>query len=84
MPDRDTPQEIVNRRTVGAEVVLGGIDLRWYPYRHLAVVSQRHFTTTGMSEILAAADVLAQSGWELVQVGEFGKGPLMCAIMRRL
>jgi hypothetical protein len=83
MSSRETPQEIAHRRAVGTDAVLSGIDLRTYPYRYLAVVSQRHFATVGMSEILAAADVLAQSGWELVQVGEFGKGPLMCAVMRR-
>jgi hypothetical protein len=83
MSDRDTPQEITRRRTVGTAAVLGGIDLRGYPYRHLAIVSQRHFATEGMGEVLAAADVLAQSGWELVNVGEFGKGALMCAVMRR-
>jgi len=83
MSNRDTPQEIAGRRTVGTAAVLGGIDLRGYPFRHIAIVSQRHFATAGMGEILAAADVLAQAGWELVNVGEFGRGPLMCAVMRR-
>jgi hypothetical protein len=83
LPNHDAPQEIALRRTVSSRAVLSGIDLRWYPYRHLTIVSQLHFATGGMGEILAAADALAQSGWELVNVGEFGKGALMCAVMRR-
>ncbi|MEV4758889.1 hypothetical protein AB0J86_27855 [Micromonospora sp. NPDC049559] len=81
--DHNSPQEIARRRTVAADVVLDGVDLDGYPHRHLGVFSKQRFAHAGITEILAAADVLARSGWELVQVGEFGKGTLLCAVLRR-
>ncbi|WP_240777857.1 hypothetical protein [Nonomuraea basaltis] len=83
-----TPQMIAASRVVYAASVLAGTaDLRGYPHRHLAVLSQfavgSAFTLT---EVLTAVEIMQHWGWELVNVASLPNGEVtsqLCAIVRR-
>jgi len=65
------------------ENVLGGkVDLRAYPYRHLAVYCYNKFRGDGVRQVLAAADLLSNYGWELINISEF-TGNQLYGFMRR-
>lgn len=84
MSMRETPQTIAQRRMVTAEAVLTGTaDLRGYPYRYLAIMSHRGVGPERVTQALMAADALAQFGWELLNVAEFGHSKLVHAFLRR-
>jgi Tfp pilus assembly ATPase PilU len=75
---------ITRTRTVSAQAVFEGrADLRAYPYRHRAIITQRGVGAERVSYALAAAEVLAQFGWDLVTISEFAASNLVYAFMRR-
>ncbi|WP_336205879.1 hypothetical protein [Nonomuraea sp. LPB2021202275-12-8] len=83
-----TPQMIANSHVVYAAAVLAGTaDLRGYPHRHLAVLSQIHAgSAITLTEVLIAVEILQQWGWELVNVASLPNGKVtsqICAVMRR-
>ncbi len=81
---QETPQFIAGLRQVTAELVLEGrFELAQYPHRHLAVVARRGVWYDRLAAALAAADLLAPAGFELVDVTEFAQGHAVCAILRR-
>ncbi|MEH1017008.1 hypothetical protein V6U90_28410 [Micromonospora sp. CPCC 206060] len=67
---RLTPERLAQTRVISAEAVLRNeVDLRTYPYRHLAVLAHPGLTGTGVTELMTAVDYLAHYfGWELVSV----------------
>ncbi|PYC65559.1 transcriptional regulator [Micromonospora arborensis] len=84
MPAAESPEHITRTRTVTARAILQGkADLRTYPYRLLAVVSQHGLGGDQISEALAAAEVLGQFGWDLVNVSEFASSRIVYAFLRR-
>ncbi|CCH17708.1 putative transcriptional regulator, GntR family [Micromonospora lupini str. Lupac 08] len=84
MPAAETPEQISRTRTVTARAILQGrADLRTYPYRLLAVVSHHGLGGDQISEAVAAAEVLGQFGWDLVNVSEFGSNKIVYAFLRR-
>lgn len=68
---------------VAEDVLAGRVDMRVYPYRHLALYCYTKFRSDGVRQVLAAAEVLANHGWELINVGEF-TGHHVYGFMRRL
>lgn len=83
MASRETPEQIARTRTVTADAVLGGVDLRVYPYRLLTVLSHRGVGGDQVTQAVAAAEVLERLGWELITVSEFASSRMVYAIMRR-
>lgn len=72
MASPDTPEKIAQRRLVTASAVLENrVDLRGYPHRYLGIVSERGVGPDRVMYALAAAEVLAQYGWDLLNVSEF-------------
>jgi hypothetical protein len=81
---QETPQHIAQLRQVSAELVLaGGFDVGQYPHRHVAVVAIQGAWFGRLASALAAADLLASAGFELVDVTEFKQGNAVCAVLRR-
>ncbi|MGC4851425.1 transcriptional regulator [Micromonospora sp. DT15] len=84
MTTAETPEHITRTRMVTAQAVLQGeADLRAYPYRLLAVVSHHGIGGTKVSEAVAAAEVLGQFGWDLVNISEFASNKVVYAFLRR-
>ncbi|RAN98315.1 hypothetical protein GAR06_03398 [Micromonospora saelicesensis] len=84
MTAAETPEHITRTRMVTARAVLQGqADLRTYPYRLLAVVSHHGLGGDKVSEAVAAAEVLGQFGWDLVNVSEFASNKVVYAFMRK-
>ncbi|HEY0696933.1 MAG TPA: transcriptional regulator [Micromonospora sp.] len=84
MPE-ETPQHIAQLRQVTAELVLAGrFDPARYPHRHLAVLAMKGtWWYQRLATALAAVDLLAPAGFELVDVSEFPAGNAVCATVRR-
>ena len=81
---QETPQHIAQLRQVTAEVVLAGrFDVGHYPHRHLAVVATEGVWYARLAILLAAADLLAPAGFELLNVVEFKQGHAVCGVLRR-
>jgi hypothetical protein len=84
MPTSETPEVIARTRTVTAQAVLENrADLRAYPYRHLAILAHRGVGAERVTYAVAAAEVLSQFGWDLVNVSEFAASDLVYAFLRR-
>ncbi|NES16351.1 MULTISPECIES: hypothetical protein [Micromonospora] len=78
------PQQLAQSRTLGADVILRGeVDLRSYPYRHLALVARPAFLASGVTQLLEAVEHLSNYGWELVSVVPVTGSFTPCAFMRR-
>jgi hypothetical protein len=78
------PDAIVRSRTVLAKDVLDGrVDLRSYPFRHLAVMVNRGVGAEQVTYVLAAVDLLGERGWELVTISEFAASRIVYAFVRR-
>lgn len=80
----ESPQMIATRRAVNAESVLAGTaDLRGYPYRHIAILSQRQ-PAVAVTEVMASAEILSHWGWELLNVANVGhNSAIICGVLRR-
>jgi hypothetical protein len=79
-----SPQQLTQSRTVSADVVLRGeLDLRVYPYRHLAVVARPAFLASGITQLVEAIEHLSSYGWELVSVVPVSSSFTPCAFLRR-
>ena len=66
---RETPEIVAERRVVRASAILDRtIDLRGYPYRHLAVQAAGGLGLRPLTTAMTVADVLEPLGWELVNV----------------
>ncbi|MER7589722.1 transcriptional regulator [Micromonospora sp. NPDC127501] len=84
MTAAETPEHITRTRMVTARAVLQGqADLRTYPYRLLAVISHHGLGGDKVSEAVAAAEVLGQFGWDLVNISEFASNKVVYAFMRK-
>ncbi|MBO4205245.1 hypothetical protein [Micromonospora echinofusca] len=81
---RLTPERLAQTRIISAEAVLRNeIDLRQYPYRHLAVLAHRGLTGSGVTELMTAVDCLAHYfGWELVSVSTVNNAAGLYAFLR--
>ena len=80
----ESPQHIARLRQGTAELVLQGrFDLGQYPHRHVAVLAMRGAWFERLATALAAVDLLAPAGFELVDVTEFPAGNAVCAVLRR-
>ncbi|HEX5542970.1 MAG TPA: transcriptional regulator [Micromonospora sp.] len=78
-----TPDAIARYRTVTAAAVLEGrVDLRSYPYRHLAVLCQG-VGGDRIAQAMAAADLLDRFGWDLVTISELTTSNSVYAFLRR-
>ena len=74
---------IIHKRMVSADGILRNrVDLRAYPHRHLAVVAYFSVGGIGVTEVLAAVEVLEQHGWRLVNVSEFKSNQVMGFLRR--
>lgn len=84
MPSNDSPEKIAQRRLVDAAAVLENrVDLRGYPFRYLAVVSERGVGPDRVSYAIAAAEVLSQFGWDLINVAQFYERYTYAFLQRR-
>jgi hypothetical protein len=84
MASHETPEMInYSRQVTAGAVVEGRFDPRGYPYRLLGVLAERGSAAQRMGAVLAAAEILEQQGWELVDVTEIGPGRAVFAIVRR-
>jgi hypothetical protein len=80
----ETPQRIAQIFQVRVETVLAGrFDLAQYPHRHLVVAATRGFWFDRLAAVLAATELLAPAGFELVNTIEFREGNAVCAVLRR-
>jgi hypothetical protein len=80
----ETAEMIARSRLVTAQALFEGrADLTGYPFRLLAVVSQRGTGMENVSAVLAGAEMLLPYGWELVNVAEFTSSGHACAVMQR-
>ncbi|WP_433131309.1 transcriptional regulator [Micromonospora sp. CA-240977] len=80
---RETIETVTRSRAITATAVLQQlVDLRAYPYRHLAVVV---YATGGdsISQALAAVEHLSHIGWELINVTPVGSSSKLHAFLRR-
>ena len=69
---------------VPVEAVLARqFDPRRYPHRHLVIVGLGAYWQEQMAKVMAAVEMLAPAGFELVSVGETEKGSLRYAVLRR-
>jgi hypothetical protein len=74
MPEIETAETIANLRTVTAAAVLENrADLRSYPYRYLAIHSYSMMRGQGVRAVMAAAEMVEQWGWQLVNIMETDK-----------
>ena len=81
----ETAEMIARSRMVNARALLEArADLNGYPFRHLTVQCRDGVTAERVTMAAAAAELLAQYGWELVNVGEFGASHIVYVFMRRL
>ncbi|MFI7574368.1 transcriptional regulator [Micromonospora sp. NPDC049497] len=79
---RVSPEHVANVRVVTAAAVLAEeCDLAAYPHRHLAMVAHAGFHGENLAQLLAAADLLAEHGWDLLTVSQLGGG--LHAFLRR-
>lgn len=79
----ETPEQVAHKRMISARTILENrADLRTYPHRHLAVVSQLMTGGVGISQVLAAVEILDRFGWDLVNVSEM-TGQQVYAFLRR-
>ncbi|MCW3816535.1 hypothetical protein ONA91_18995 [Micromonospora sp. DR5-3] len=79
-----TPQQLAKTRTVGADAVLRGeVDLRAYPYRHLALIARPAFLASGLTQLMEAVEHLSAYGWELVSIAPVTSNHTLCAVLRR-
>ncbi|WP_144122487.1 transcriptional regulator [Catellatospora sichuanensis] len=79
----ETPELVAHKRMISARTVLENrADLRAYPHRHLAIVSQLMAAGEGVTQLLAAVEILDRFGWDLVNVSEL-TGRQVYAFMRR-
>jgi len=84
MANVETADMIGRSRTVTAHALLEGrADLSAYPFQLLTVISQRGVGVERVGFVVAAAEMLMQYGWDLVNVGEFAGSNVACAFMRR-
>lgn len=84
MAIRDTPEAIIQTRTVSAAAVLENrVDLRPYPYRYLAVAVAGIGQGNKITSALAAAEALDRFGWDLVSISESDRAGVIFAIVRR-
>lgn len=84
MSKRDTPEMVAATRVVHASAILGRtIDLRGYPYRHLAVQTYGGFGVQPVTTALTVADLLEPLGWQLVNVSDLSSSHLTYAFFRR-
>jgi len=81
----ETAEMVARSRMISAQALFEGrADLNGYPFRLLGVYSVRAMALDNVSLVLAAAEMLMQYGWELVNISKFtGDTPSACAIMRR-
>lgn len=79
-----SPGTIARTRSIPAAAVRdGGVDLRSYPHRYVAVHSSTGISAEGrMTRLLAAVEWLEQQGWEFVTVVPL-YGRHLQAVMRR-
>jgi hypothetical protein len=69
---------------VPVEAVLARqFDPRSYPHRHLVILGIGAYWQEQMANVMAAVEMLASVGFELVTVGETEKGSLRYAVLRR-
>ncbi|GAA2357411.1 hypothetical protein Cme02nite_51040 [Catellatospora methionotrophica] len=79
----ETPELIAHRRMISARTILENkADLRPYPHRHLAIVSQLMAAGEGITQLLAAVEILDRFGWDLINVSEM-TGRQVYAFMRQ-
>lgn len=79
----ETPELVAHRHMISARTILENrADLRAYPHRHLAVVSQLMLGGEGITQLLAAVEILDRHGWDLVNVCEM-TGRQVYAFLRR-
>lgn len=84
MTSPDSPETIARTHQVDAALVLSGrCDLRTYPYRHLAVVAHLGLPVSKTTGLLAAVEMLDQSGWELVNVTNGASNSLIGFLRRK-
>lgn len=84
MAQVETAALIAERRMVtAAAVVEGRADLGSYPFKHLNVQCYNKFRGDGVRLVTAAVEVLAQYGWELVNISEFTGNQLYAFLRRR-
>lgn len=84
MAQVETAALIAERRMVtAAAVVEGRADLSSYPFKHLNVHCYNKFRGDGVRLVTTAVEVLAQYGWELVNLSEFTGNQLYAFLRRR-
>jgi hypothetical protein len=84
MSSYDAPQVIAQRRLVDATAVLENrVDLRGYPHRYLAVVSERGVGADRVTNVVAAAEILGHYGWDLLNVSQFHDRSAYAFLQRR-
>ncbi len=76
---------IARSRMISAQALFEGrADLNGYPFRLLGVYSLRAQGLDNLSAVLAAAEMLMQYGWELVNIAKFtSETSSACAVLRR-
>jgi hypothetical protein len=80
----ENPAEIARTFQVSASLVLSGqFDLAAYPRRHLVVAATRGVWYERLAQVLAATEMLAPAGFELVNTIEFEPGNAICAVLKR-
>jgi hypothetical protein len=84
MANRDTPEMVAATRLVRASSILNRhIDLRGYPWRHLAVQAFEGSGTQPVSTVMTVADLLEPLGWQLVSVSDLTSSHVTYAFFRR-
>ncbi|MBQ0992156.1 transcriptional regulator [Micromonospora sp. H61] len=80
----ESPEQIVHSRMVSASGVLEHrVDLRGYPHRYLAVMSDRGIGVQKVTHAIAAAELLAMQGWRLMDISEFTSSRIVLAFLQR-
>jgi hypothetical protein len=81
----ETADMIARSRMITAQALFEGrADLNGYPFQLLGVYSVRAQGMENVSVVLAAAEMLMQYGWDLVNISKFtAETPSACAVMRR-
>ncbi|MEU8112788.1 transcriptional regulator [Micromonospora sp. NPDC048947] len=80
----ESPEKIAHSRMVSASAVLEHrIDLRGYPHRYLAVMSDRGIGIQQVTHALVAAELLAMQGWRLMDISEFTSSRMVLAFLQR-
>ncbi|SCE76397.1 hypothetical protein GA0074696_0698 [Micromonospora purpureochromogenes] len=80
-----TPPQLAQSRSVGADSILRGeVDLRAYPFRHLAVSARPGFMGNSVTQLMEAVEHLSNYGWELVNVASVTGSHFLYAFLRRV